>query len=176
MCQAQPQASFRVENWCILRWKIGAFCGGFFCKNPLDIALKFSLRTETEFSLGPLELKVRARRILLSHTLFPDAQITSRCNYKNKWFFHVLFCPHLLAGFCLFEVRGVVVWALIHTYPHHMPAHSSLRIQFRPPPPIPEFLAKDFCVQQGSRMETLTGENLVRSKTALALQFLGLQL
>ena len=31
---------------------------------------------------------------------------------RTGGFFHVLFCPHLSAGFCLFEVRGVVVWAL----------------------------------------------------------------
>ena len=49
---------------------------------------------------------------LLSHALFPDAQITSTYNYKNRWFCHVLFCQQLSVGFCLFEVHGVVLWAL----------------------------------------------------------------
>ena len=54
------------------------------------ISMEFSLRTETKFSLRPLELKVRAMHLFQSCSL-PSAQITSRCNYKNMCVFHVLF-------------------------------------------------------------------------------------
>ena len=42
-----------------------------------------------------------------------------------------------------------------------------MRIKFRPPPPTPEFLSKDFLSATRSRTEILTKENLVRAKIAL---------
>ena len=57
--------------------------------------------------------RFRARHLAHSCS-FPRWQTTSRCNYKNRCSFHVLFCPHLSPGFGLFEVRGVVVWPWNH--------------------------------------------------------------
>ena len=45
-------------------------------------------------------------------------------------------------------------------------AAAKMRITFLPPPPTPEFLSKDFCLQPVSRMEILNEENLVGAKTA----------
>ena len=101
--QARPQASFRGENWRILRWIFGQKSAGF--------CWIFRCGRRRNFRWGRWSWRF-GKGTLLNHALFRDAQITSRCNYKNRWFFHVLFCPHLSAGFCLFEVRGVVVWAL----------------------------------------------------------------
>ena len=92
-------------------WKIGAFCGGFLGKNPLDFVEFFAADGDEIFAGavgadGSGKAPCSIMRSSEMHKSQADAII------KQVVFSRTILPPHLSAGFCLFEVRGVVVWAL----------------------------------------------------------------
>ena len=95
-------------NWRILRW--------ILVYNPLNF-IKFLAADGDDIYTRAVEAQGSGKApcsVMFSsqmHESQEDAII------RTSVFFHILSCPHLSAGFCLFEVRGVVVWALTFGLP-----------------------------------------------------------
>ena len=74
-------------------WKIGAFCGGFVCQNPLDFIEFFAAEEETFFHWGPLEHRAEGSgkapcSVMLS---LPRCTHHKEMQLQEQVFFHALF-------------------------------------------------------------------------------------
>ena len=86
--QARPQESFRVENWRILLW--------IFDKNSVGFHSIFRCGRRRNFQWGRWSWRFR-QGSLLSYALFPDTQLTTKCNCKNSWFFSRALLPPFIS-------------------------------------------------------------------------------